>query len=157
MERAKIIIVWPLSEKSCLSKVISFIHLILIFQNLIYTIVLTRAQLDTLSREELAEELIKCSNISDQLKIVTDQFDDFVSKYNKLQSELVISKNCSFSLVNWIINLERDVLSNGQYIKRKMLEKSCSSFNVYFLIRKLFFCLSLNFLKIILEIKLRFS
>ena len=29
--------------------------------------VFTRAQLDTLSREEIVEELIKCSNIADKL------------------------------------------------------------------------------------------
>ena len=56
--------------------------------------VFTRAQLDTLSKEELVDELMKCSNITDQLKVITDRFDDFVGKYEKLQSELVISKNC---------------------------------------------------------------
>ena len=43
--------------------------------------VFTRAQLDTLSGEEVVEELIKCSNIADQLKIFTNWFDDFVDKY----------------------------------------------------------------------------
>ena len=57
--------------------------------------VFTRAQLDTLSKEELVDELMKCSNITDQLKVITDRFDDFVGKYEKLQSELVISKNCN--------------------------------------------------------------
>ena len=47
--------------------------------------VFTRAQLDTLSREEFVEELIKWSNIADQMKTLTDWFDDFVSKYGKLQ------------------------------------------------------------------------
>ena len=50
--------------------------------------VFTRAQLDTLSREDLVKELIKFSNIVDQLKNLTDWFDDFVGKYEKLQSEL---------------------------------------------------------------------
>ena len=54
----------------------------------------TRAQLDTLSIEELVEELIKCSSIADQLKILTDWFVGCVGKYDKLQSELVISQNC---------------------------------------------------------------
>ena len=57
--------------------------------------VFTRAQLDTLSKEELVDELMKCSNITDQLKVITDRFDDFVGKHEKLQSELVISKNCN--------------------------------------------------------------
>ena len=83
----------------------------------------TRAQLDTLSRKELVEELPKCPNIADQLKIFTYQFDDFVGKYddNKLQSELVISKNCSALLFNRIINLQRNAFSNAHYIRREML------------------------------------
>ena len=52
--------------------------------------VFTRAQLDTLSRKELPEELIKCLNIADQIKTLIDQLNDFVGKYEKLQSELVI-------------------------------------------------------------------
>ena len=37
------------------------------FQNLLYGMVFTRAQLHTLSCKELVEELIKCSNITDQI------------------------------------------------------------------------------------------
>ena len=83
----------------------------------------TRAQLDTLSRKELVEELPKCPNIADQLKIFTYRFDDFVGKYddNKLQSELVISKNCNALLFNRIINLKRNAFSNAHYIRREML------------------------------------
>ena len=94
--------------------------------------VFTRAQLDTLSREEFVEELIKCSNIADQIKTLTEWFDEFVGKYEKSQSELVISKNCSSLLVNHIINLERDALSNAQYEKRNAGDESCSSFNKQF-------------------------
>ena len=82
----------------------------------------TRAQLDTLSRKELVEELPKCPNIADQLKNLTDRFDDFVGKYDdKLQSELVISKNCNALLFNRIINLKRNTFSNAHYIRREML------------------------------------
>ena len=84
--------------------------------------VFTRAKFDTLSREELVEELIKCSNIADQIKTLPERFDEFVGKYEKSQSELVISKNCNSLLVNRIINLERNTLSNAQYIRREMLE-----------------------------------
>ena len=52
--------------------------------------VFTRAQSDTLSRKELPEELIKCLNLANQIKSLTDRFNDFVGKYEKLQSELVI-------------------------------------------------------------------
>ena len=84
--------------------------------------VFTRAQLDTLFREELVEEIIKCSNIADQTKTLTERFNEFVGKYEKLQSELVISKNFNSLIVNRIINLERNALSNAQYIRREMLE-----------------------------------
>ena len=100
-----------------------FIHLILKFLRIYFTLrFLTRAQLVTLSREELVEELIKCSNIADQLKTFSDRFGVFVDKYKMLQSELVISKNFNFLLVNRIINLERNALSNAQYRRREMLE-----------------------------------
>ena len=56
------------------------------------------------------------------MKILTDQFDVFAGKYEKLQSELVVSKNCNSVLVSCIINLERNAFSNAQYIRREMLE-----------------------------------
>ena len=94
----------------------------MIFYNLAYTMVFTRAELNALSREELAEELIKCSNITNQLKILTDRFDYFSGKNDKLQSELVTSKKSSFLLLNRIINLERNTLSNAG-------DKCCLSLN----------------------------
>ena len=81
--------------------------------------VFTRAQLDTLSREELVEELIKCSNIADQIKTPTERFNEFVGKYEKLQSELIISKNCNSLLVNCIINLERNTFEQCSIYKKR--------------------------------------
>ena len=59
---------------------------------------------------------------ADQTKTLTNWFDDFVGKYEKLRSELVISKNYNCLLVNRIINLERNALRNTQYIRKEMLE-----------------------------------
>ena len=53
---------------------------------------LTRAQVDSLSREELIEELLKFSVITDQLIGLNSRFEDFIKKYDKLNSELLISK-----------------------------------------------------------------
>ena len=70
--------------------------------------VLTRAQVDHLSREELIEELIKFSDIEELIKFsdITDKlnglnnrFDDFIKKYDELNSELLISKNCNSLLL----------------------------------------------------------
>ena len=44
--------------------------------------VFTRAQLDTPSRKELVEELIKRSNIPDQIQILTEQLTNMKS-YNQ--------------------------------------------------------------------------
>ena len=93
--------------------------------------VFTRVKLDTLSWEELVGELIKCSNIADQIKTLRDRFDEFVGKGEKLQSDLVISKNCNFLIVNSIINLERNALSNGQYIRGEMLGINLVSHSIY--------------------------
>ena len=46
--------------------------------------VLTRAQVDNLSREELIEELLKFSDITDKLNGLNNRFDDFIKKYDEL-------------------------------------------------------------------------
>ena len=40
----------------------------------------TRAQLGSLSKEEVVEQFLKCSNIADQLQSLTTPFDDFIRK-----------------------------------------------------------------------------
>ena len=57
--------------------------------------VLTRAQVDNLSREELIEELLKFSDITEMLNGLNNRLDDFIKKYDELNSELLISKNCN--------------------------------------------------------------
>ena len=61
--------------------------------------VLTRAQVDNLSREELIEELLKFSDITDKLNVLNNRFEDFIKKYNEPNSELLISKNCNSLLL----------------------------------------------------------
>ena len=56
-------------------------------------------------------------------------FDDFLGKYDKLQSELVISNNCNSLLVNWIISLKKPLEQYSVYKERNAGDKSCSSFN----------------------------
>ena len=53
--------------------------------------VLTRAQVDNLSTEELIEELIKFLDITDKLSCLNSRFQDFIKKCDKLNSELLIS------------------------------------------------------------------
>ena len=75
-----------------------------------FNMVLTRAQVDYLSREELIEELLKFSDITNKLNSLNNRFDDFIKKYDELNSELLISKNCNSLLLKLITNLERNAL-----------------------------------------------
>ena len=83
---------------------------------------LTRVQIDNLSREELIEELLKFSDITDMLNGLNNRLDDFIKKYDELNSELLISKNCNSLLLKRITNLERNALNNAQYVRRETIE-----------------------------------
>ena len=84
--------------------------------------VLTKAQVDNVSREELIEKLLTFSDITDQLSGLNSRFANFIKKYYKLNSELVISKNCNSLLLKRVINLERNALNTAQYVRRKTIE-----------------------------------
>ena len=47
---------------------------------------LTRVQIDNLSREELIEELLKFSDITDKLNGMNNWFKNFIKKYDELNS-----------------------------------------------------------------------
>ena len=53
--------------------------------------VLTRAQIDNLSKKEVIEELLKFSDIIDKLNGLNSRFEDFIKKYDKLNSELTLN------------------------------------------------------------------
>ena len=84
--------------------------------------VLTRAQVDNLSREKLLEELLKFPDITDKLNDLNNRFKDFIKKYDELHSELLISRNCNSLLLKRITNLERSALNNAQYVCRETIE-----------------------------------
>ena len=83
--------------------------------------VLTRPQVDNLLREELIKELLKFSDITDKLSGLNSRFEDFIKKYNELNSELLISKNCNSLLLKRITNLERNALNNVRYVCREII------------------------------------
>ena len=84
--------------------------------------VLTRAQVDNLSREDFTEEFFKFSDITDQLNGLNSRFDDFIKKYDKPNSELLISKNCNFLLLKHVVNLEQNILNVAQYVRREIID-----------------------------------
>ena len=73
--------------------------------------VFTRRQIENLSREDLIEELVKLFDITDQLKDLTDKFDNFSKKYEELKSDLFVAKKCSSLLYSRIVQLEKNAVS----------------------------------------------
>ena len=71
-----------------------------------YNHVFTKSQTENMSRDELVEELLKLSDVSTKLSELTEKFNDFVSKHDKIYSELQISRNCNNHLLQRIIQLE---------------------------------------------------
>ena len=47
---------------------------------------------------------------------------DLIKKYDKLNSELLISKNSNSLLLKRIANLERNALNTAQYFRRETIE-----------------------------------
>ena len=84
--------------------------------------VFTRSQIENLSREELIEELVKLSDITDRLKNLTDKFDNFSKKYEEVKSDLVDTKKSNSLLYSRIVQLEKKAVSNAQYHRRGTLE-----------------------------------
>ena len=86
--------------------------------------VFTRSKLNELSKEELIEELLSFDNLSEKINDLTKKMDDFASKFDRVFSELQISKTCNSLLRKRIIDLERSSLDNAQYLRREMIEIS---------------------------------
>ena len=83
--------------------------------------VFIRSQIENLSREELIEELVKLSDITDRLKDLTDKFDNCSKKYEELKSDLFATKKCNSLLYSRIAEVEKNAVSNAQYYRRETL------------------------------------
>ena len=83
--------------------------------------VFTRSQIENLSREELIEELVKLSDITDRLKDLTDKFDNFSKKFKELKSDLVVTKKYNSLLYSRIVQLEKNAMSTAQYRRKETL------------------------------------
>ena len=89
--------------------------------------VLTRSQYENMSKEELIQELtdINSSFVNDintKLTDLSEKFNDFTSKYDKVYSELQQCKSFNSHLLTRIIQLERNAVTNSQYSRRETIE-----------------------------------
>ena len=89
--------------------------------------VLTRSQYENISKEELIQELTKTNSsfvndINAKLTDLSDRFNEFTSKYDKVYSELQQCKSYNSHLLTRIIQLERNAVTNSQYSRRETIE-----------------------------------
>ena len=81
---------------------------------------LTRSQYENVSKEELIQELTNINpsfvnEINAKLTDLSDRFNKFTSKYDKVYSELQQCKSYNSYLLTRIIQLEHNVFTNSQY------------------------------------------
>ena len=89
--------------------------------------VLTRSQDENMSKEELIQELTNINSsfvkdINAKLTDLSDRFNEFTSKYDKVYSELQQCKSYNSHLLTRIIQLERNAVTNSQYSRRETIE-----------------------------------
>ena len=82
--------------------------------------VLTRSQYENMSKEELVQELtdINYSFVNDinaKLTNLSERFNEFTSKYDKVYSELQQCKSFNSHILTRITQLERNAVTNSQY------------------------------------------
>ena len=85
--------------------------------------VLTRSQYENMSKEKLIEELtdINSSFVNDinmKLSNLEEKFNNFLSKYDNVNSELQQCKKFNSHLLT-IMHLERNAVTNSQYSKER--------------------------------------
>ena len=86
--------------------------------------VFTRSKLNKPSKEGLIEELLNIDNLSEKINDLTKKMDDFATKFDRVFSELQISKTCNSLLRKRITDLERSSLNNFQYLRSEMIQIS---------------------------------
>ena len=89
--------------------------------------VLARSQYEIMTKEELIQELtdINSSFVNDvntKLSNLEEKFNDFLSKYDNVNSELQQCKKLNSHLLRRIIQLERNAVTNSQYSRRETIE-----------------------------------
>ena len=89
--------------------------------------VLTCSQYENMSKAELIQELSDinssfANDINAKLTDLSEKFNELTSKYDKVYSELRQCKSFNSHLLNRIIQLERDAVTNSQYSRGETIE-----------------------------------
>ena len=89
--------------------------------------VLTRSQYKSMCKEELIQELTDINssfvnNINVKLTDLSERFNKFTSKYDKVHSELQQCKSFNSHLLTRFIQLECNAVTNSQYSRRETIE-----------------------------------
>ena len=89
--------------------------------------VLTCSQYENMSKEELIQELPDmnssfANDINAKLTGLSEKFNEFTSKYDKVYPELQQCKSFNSHLLDRIIQLERNAVTNSQYSRRETIE-----------------------------------
>ena len=84
--------------------------------------VLTRSQMEEYTKDQLIDQLLNSSDVLTKLDDLTKRFDNFMTKFNEVSSELSIVKNCNSLLLQRIIQLEKNLLNASQYHRREIIE-----------------------------------
>ena len=80
-----------------------------------------------MSKEELIQELTNINSgfvnaINAKLSDLSERFNEFTSKFDKVYPELQQCKSYNSHLLTTIIQLERNVVTNSQYSRRETIE-----------------------------------
>ena len=89
--------------------------------------VLTQSQYKNMSKEELIQELTKINSsfvndINVKLTDLSDRFNEFTSKYDKVYSKLQQCKSYNSHLLTRITQLEHNAVTNSQYSRQETIE-----------------------------------
>ena len=89
--------------------------------------VLTQSQYKNMTKEELIQELTNVNSsfvndINAKLTDLSEKFNAFTSKYDKVYSELHQCKSLNPHLLTRIIQLEHNAVTNSQYSRRETIE-----------------------------------
>ena len=80
--------------------------------------VLTQSQYKNMNKEELIQEFTDINKLTD----LSEKFNEFTLKYDKVHSELQQYKSFNSHLLTRIIQLERNAVTNSQYSRRETIE-----------------------------------